>query len=112
MLEIRHYVSRSGADPVGEWLRKLRDVQGKIAIIRRLNRLEQGNFGDFKSLREGVCELRVDIGPGYRVYYAHSGKSVVLLICCGAKGTQEADIERACQYWREWKSRDAGKETE
>lgn len=92
MFEIRHYLTRNGDDPIADWLRKLRDMQAKAAIIRRLNRLEQGNFGDFKPLREGVHELRIDVGPGYRVYYARSGKEVILLLCGGAKRTQDSDI--------------------
>lgn len=84
-------------------------MQAKVAIIRRLNRLEQGNFGDYKPLRDGVHELRIDVGPGYRIYYARSGKTVMLLLCCGSKRTQAADIDRACDYWRDWQSR-AGKE--
>ena len=105
MLEIRHYLTADGKDPVADWLRELRDVQTKAAVIRRLNRLEQGNFGDFKPLREGVHELRIDVGPGYRVYYARSGKTVILLLCGGTKRTQEADIGRACAYWRNWQNR-------
>lgn len=105
MLTIRHYLTRDGEDPIVEWLRTLRDLQGKAAIIRRLNRLELGNFGDFKPIREGVFELRIDVGPGYRVYYARSGKTVVLLLCGGSKRTQDADIDQACAYWRDWNSR-------
>lgn len=77
----------------------------KAAIIRRLNRLEQGNFGDFKPVRGGVHELRIDVGPGYRVYYAQTGKTVMLLLCGGSKRTQAADIDRACDCWRDWQSR-------
>ena len=87
MFDVRHYVTRDGEDLIAERLRKLRDVRAKAAIIRRLNRLEQGNFGDFKPLREGVHELRIDVGPGYRVYYARSGKTVMLLLCGGTKRT-------------------------
>lgn len=105
MFEIRHYLTADDKDLIADWLRKLRDVQAKAAIIRRLNRLELGNFGDFKPLREGVYELRIDTGPGYRVYYAQSGKTVVLLLCGGTKRTQDADIEKAVAYWRDWQSR-------
>lgn len=105
MFDVRHYLTRDGEDLIAEWLRGLRDMQAKAAIIRRLNRLEQGNFGDFKPLRDGVYELRIDIGPGYRVYYARSGKTVMLLLCGGSKRTQEADIDKACNCWRDWKSR-------
>lgn len=105
MFEIRHYLTSDGEDLMDEWLRKLRDMQAKVAIIQRLNRLEQGNFGDCKPLREGVFELRIDVGPGYRVYYAQSGKTVVVLLCGGAKRTQNADIDRACVCWRDWRNR-------
>ncbi len=66
MFEIHHYLTSDGKDLIADWLRKLRDMQAKTAIIRRLNRLEQGNFGDFKPLRDGVHELRINVGPGYR----------------------------------------------
>lgn len=105
MLEVRHYLTRDGRNLFVEWLGRLRDPLAKTAVIRRLNRLEQGNFGDFKALRSGVYELRVDVGPGYRVYYARSGKTLVLLLCAGSKRTQEADIERACSCWQDWLSR-------
>jgi putative addiction module killer protein len=105
MFEIRHYLSPDGKDLIDQWLRDLRDVKAKAAIIRRLNRLEQGNFGDFKPLSDGVHELRIDVGPGYRVYYARAGKIVMLILCGGTKRTQDADIERACRYWRDWQSR-------
>lgn len=105
MFDVRHYLTRDGEDLIVDWLRKLRDVRAKAAIIRRLNRLEQGNFGDFKPLREGVHELRIDVGPGYRIYYARSGKTVMLLLCGGTKRNQDADIDRACDYWRDWQSR-------
>ncbi|HUZ64822.1 MAG TPA: type II toxin-antitoxin system RelE/ParE family toxin [Acetobacteraceae bacterium] len=106
MFELRHYLTPEGKDLIAEWLRQLRDVRAKAAIIRRLNRLEQGNFGDFKPLRDGVHELRIDVGPGYRVYYARAGRILILLLCGGTKRTQDTDIERACGYWRDWQSRD------
>lgn len=105
MLDIRHYLDRNGRNPFLDWLRDLRDPIGKVAIIRRLNRLEQGNFGDFKVLQNGVCELRIDTGPGYRIYFARSGKTVVLLLCAGTKRSQDHDIERATLYWLDWASR-------
>ena len=68
-------------------------------------RVELGNFGDHKFCRDGVWELRVDVGPGYRVYYALSGQRVVLLLCGGDKRTQDADIARAATYWQDWQRR-------
>ena len=106
MYEIRHYITVDGQDLVADWLRKLRDTKAKVAIFRRLNRLELGNMGDHKSLYDGVHELRIDVGAGYRVYYAQSGKMVMLLLCGGSKRTQDADIERARACWRDWQGRD------
>lgn len=68
-------------------------------------RLELGSFGDQRFERDGVWELRIDTGPGYRVYYALSGKQVVLLLCGGDKSTQRADFDRACQHWQDWQRR-------
>jgi putative addiction module killer protein len=88
-----------------EWRLQLRDGKAKIVIDRRINRMELGNFGDHKFCRDGIWELRVDIGPGYRVYYAVAGTQVVLLLCGGNKRTQDSDIERANEYWLDWQGR-------
>lgn len=103
MIEIRHYIDSAGCDLFAEWREKVRDTKAKIAIDRRIMRVELGNFGDHKPLREGVWEMRIDTGPGYRVYYAKAGLTVVLLLCGGDKRKQSADIERACAYWLDWK---------
>ncbi|WP_454743470.1 type II toxin-antitoxin system RelE/ParE family toxin [Cupriavidus necator] len=87
------------------WLRGLKDNTPKIAVVRRLNRAEQGHFGDHKFCRDGVWELRVDVGAGYRVYYGIAGRQIVLLLCGGDKRTQSADIDRACAYWQDWQRR-------
>ena len=105
MYEIRHYLTIDDRDVYLEWLRKQRDTTAKLAIVRRVNRIELGNFGDHKFCRDGVWELRIDVGAGYRVYYAMAGKEIVLLLCGGDKRTQEADIERACGYWQDWQRR-------
>ncbi len=81
---------------------KLKDVTAKIAIVRRIVRMEQGNFGDHKFCGDGVWELRIDVGVGYRIYYAIAGKQVVLLLCGGNKRTQQTDIRCAIQYWNDW----------
>ncbi|MCC8373832.1 MULTISPECIES: type II toxin-antitoxin system RelE/ParE family toxin [Photorhabdus] len=98
-------MDNNGRDVFEEWREQVRDTKAQIAIDRRIMRMELGNFGDHKPLSEGVWELRIDIGPGYRVYYAKSGLTVVLLLCGGDKRKQNADIAKACEYWREWKSR-------
>ena len=105
MYEVRHYLTPDGKDVFLDWVRKMRDVMARIAVDRRVNRIELGNFGDYKFCRDGVWELRIDVGPGVRVYYALAGKEVVLLLCGGDKRTQDADIDRACGYWQDWQKR-------
>lgn len=100
---IEHYLTADGSkDLYSEWLRCLRDSKAKVAVIRRVARVEQGNFGDHSFCRDGVWELRVDVGPGYRVYYAMSGRRIVLLLCGGDKRSQRADIDRAVACWQDW----------
>lgn len=105
MYEIRHYLTADGKDLYLDWLRQLRDPIAKVQVVKRVSRVEQGNFGDHKFCREGVWELRVDVGPGYRVYYAQAGTQVVLLLCGGDKRTQDADIARAVRNWQDWQRR-------
>lgn len=105
MYEVRHYLTPKGKDVVQEWQNGLRDTKARIAIDRRINRIEIGNFGDHRFCRDGVWELRIDAGPGYRVYYARAGAQIVLLLAGGDKRTQEADIDRACAYWQDWQRR-------
>jgi putative addiction module killer protein len=105
MYDIRRYLNEDGKDILQSWLSKLKDRAARIAIDRRINRLELGNFGDHKPCRDGVWELRVDFGPGYRIYYARSGEKVVLLLCGGDKRTQDKDIAKACSYWQDWRRR-------
>ncbi len=73
--------------------------------MARIDRLAAGNFGDCKSLRGGLYELRIDWGPGYRIYYAVLGKTCVLLLCAGDKRSQSRDIKRALEYWNDYKDR-------
>lgn len=104
---VEHYLTVGGRrDIFAEWLGGLRDRQVRIAVVRRVARIELGNFGDHRFCRDGVWELRIDVGPGYRVYYALSGSRVVLLLCGGDKRKQDADIDRAASYWRDWQQRD------
>ena len=86
-------------------MQSLRDTQTKARILSRLDRLETGNLGDIKLLREGVSEIRIDCGPGYRVYFGMASKTVVLLLSGGDKRKQDADIRRAIKYWQDFKRR-------
>jgi len=105
VIEIRQYVSRGGKDIFDDWLTQLADARAQAKITTRINRLAAGNFGDCKSLRQGLYELRVDWGPGHRVYYAMIGRECVLLLCGGDKRKQSADIERALEYLEDYKER-------
>lgn len=102
---LEYYRKESGDVPFTTWLENLRD-RAAIARIRiRLGRVRLGNFGTAKPLGDGVSELKLDHGPGYRVYYAMSGKSVVLLLIGGDKSTQSKDIETAKRYWQDYQAR-------
>lgn len=105
MYEVRRYVNASGKDVIGEWMEKLKDSRAKAKINVRIARLRLGNFGDAKHLRGGVWEMRVDYGPGYRVYFARLGQQIVLLLCGGDKSTQSKDISRAVKLLRDFKER-------
>ena len=94
-MEIVHYTTENGSDPYQEWMDALRDTRARIAVLRRVDRAAQGNFGDHKHCRDGVWEMRVDAGPGYRVYYFQHGQTLVVLLCAGDKRTQDADINKA-----------------
>ncbi|PHP87225.1 addiction module antitoxin RelB [Burkholderia sp. AU18528] len=89
------------SDEFNEWLANLRDQRGKARIAARLVSAQLGNFGEYRMLDEGVCELKIDFGPGYRVYYVRRGEVVYLLLCGGDKSTQKKDIKRAVQMARE-----------
>ena len=105
MLEVREYQTAEGKVPLTEWLRGLRDGPTSDRIVARLDRLKAGLFGDWKSVGGGICELRIDHGPGYRVYYAQEGNTLILLFCGGDKSTQGKDIETAHAYWKDYKAR-------
>ena len=105
VIEVRHYVSRVGKDVFDDWLTELADARAQAKIATRINRLAAGNFGDCKSVHQGLFELRIDWGPGYRVYYAMIGKECVLLLCGGDKRKQPSDIDRALGYLRDYKER-------
>nr|WP_175159186.1 type II toxin-antitoxin system RelE/ParE family toxin [Paraburkholderia fynbosensis] len=81
------------------WLAELADLRARAKILVRVRRAERGNFGDVRLLEEGVFEMRIDCGPGYRVYYAREGRMVYLLLCGGNKSTQQADIKHAKTMW-------------
>lgn len=104
-MEIRRYLTASGQDLFQTWLDDLKDMRARVAIQRRIDRLAAGNFGDHKFCRDGISELRIDVGAGYRAYYARAGQAIVLIVCGGDKRTQSADIERAVRCWKDYQRR-------
>ena len=104
-MEIEHYLSIDGRDLVQDWMDGLRDLKARVAILRRIERMRQDNLGDHRFCREGVWEARIDVGPGYRVYYAQAGAQLLLLLIGGDKRSQDKDIERAAGYWQDWQRR-------
>lgn len=105
MFELLHYLTPAGDDPFQAWIDELKDLSARVAVLRRVDRMSAGNFGDHKFLRDGVWELRVDFGPGYRVYYGKHGKAVLILLCAGAKRTERSDIDRAVGFLAEFQRR-------
>lgn len=103
--KLTYYIDGSGRKPFREWLYKLRDRTAIARITTGLERVELGNLGDHKSVGSGVMELRINYGPGYRVYYALEGNQVVLLLIGGDKSTQNRDIETAKEYWMDHQER-------
>jgi putative addiction module killer protein len=107
MIEVLRYLDETGKDVFGEGLQGVRDARARAKISVRAARLAARNFGDCRPLRDGVWELRIDWGPGYRVYYAMAGQLCLLLLCGGDKRTQATDIRCAVEYWNNYKERTA-----
>jgi putative addiction module killer protein len=110
MIEVLRYLTPLGEDVIGQWLAGLRDARTRAKIETRFARLAAGNFGDCKALQAGVYELRIDWGPGYRIYYGMAGRATVLLLAGGDKRTQGSDIKRAVRYWSDYKRRTQNEE--
>ena len=104
--DVRNYITPEGRNPFRQWLTQLRDKRTRANIQRRIARLQEGNFGDCKRLGSDLYELRIDYGPGYRIYFGTLTSHIVILLCGGQKGTQRRDIARARNYWNEIRSMD------
>lgn len=102
--EIVSYLTTDGRNPFEEWYSSLKDQKAQAKIKSRLDRVRLGNLGDYRSVGEGVYELRIDYGPGYRVYFGQIGSTIVLLLCGGDKSTQQQDIRKAIEYWTDYRS--------
>lgn len=97
------YTTKNGREPLSEWLTCLKDRTTRARIQNRISRLELGNFGDYEPIGEGIFELRLFFGPGFRVYYAEYNDVTIILLCGGSKKTQSRDILKAKNFWKEFK---------
>lgn len=103
--EIKNYQTVDGRSPFAEWLNSLRDRKAKVIIEKRLERVALGNLGNYRSLGEAICELKIDYGSGYRIYFVQVGTTIIILLCGGDKSTQEEDILKAREYWKDYERR-------
>lgn len=97
------YKTEIGYIPFNDWLEGLKDQKTRVIIRTRINRVRLGLFGDVKSVGEGVYELRIATGSGYRVYFGQDGETIVILLCGGDKSSQNRDIEKAKIYWQDYR---------
>ena len=104
-MELRYYKDAQDRAPLTRWLDDLKDIRARAQIKARLARVGAGNFGDCKPLRDGVQELKIDYGPGYRVYLSRQGSVIVLLLSGSDKGDQDRAIKQAIEYLNDWKQR-------
>jgi putative addiction module killer protein len=102
---IEYYLTEKGEKPFKEWLDRLKDVSARQKVRIRLDRVRLGSLGKNRSVGEGVFELKVDYGPGYRVYYAIEKRTIILLLLGGDKSSQKGDIALARKYWKDHKRR-------
>ncbi len=103
--EIRRYIRSDGSIPFAEWFLSLRDRRVRAKINERLRRVSLGNLGDYRSVGDGIFELRIDYGSGYRIYFARVKLTTILLLCGRDKSTQKQDIRKAKEYWRDYENR-------
>lgn len=103
--EVLIYQTQEGKAPFEAWLDSLRDRKGAAKVRIRIDRLRLGNLGQCRCVGEGVFELKIDFGPGYRVYFGEEGDTIVILLCGGDKSTQSKDIAMAHEYWADYRRR-------
>ena len=105
VFDVRRYTDEQGRDFVEEWLESLADVPTRARITVRISRLERGLLGNCGPVDDGVQELKIDFGPGYRVYFGREGARIVILLCGGDKSTQRKDIRHAIELWKNYQAR-------
>ena len=100
---LKEYETPDGKVPYLDWLHALKDSRTRAIIRNRVDRLEEGNPGNWNSVGGGVYELKIYFGPGYRVYFGEDGPVLVVLLCGGDKKTQKKDIQTAQKYWEQYR---------
>jgi putative addiction module killer protein len=103
-IKLKYYETKTGKAPYTKWFKELRDPTAKAKIAVRLDRVQEGNLGDSEPVGEGVIELRIDYGPGYRIYCLPDGDELIILLCGGVKKGQQKDIETAKKYAKDYRS--------
>lgn len=104
MIEVRDYIDAKGHIPFRDWITQL-DSVSRVRILTAVLRMERGNFSSAKTVGSGVSEMRLDFGPGYRIYFARDGETLVILLGGGTKRRQQTDIAQAYALWAEYKRR-------
>jgi len=108
MKKLVQYETPQGACPFADWFDRL-DTRAALKVRTALARIETGNLGDVKPVGQGVSERRIDLGPGYRVYFGQDGDTLIVLLVGGSKKRQQKDIEQAHALWAEYKARKKGR---
>jgi putative addiction module killer protein len=105
VFELIVYQQATGQRPFEKWLTGLRDKEARARIVKRMRQIQKGTLGDWKPVGEGVLEIRIDVGAGYRIYCGRHGDTLVILLCGGDKASQAKDIERSREFWADWRAR-------
>ncbi len=103
-MELWRYRAADGRVPYSDWLAGM-DDKTAARVSAYVDRMKAGNFGDSKPVGDGVSELKIDFGPGYRIYFVRDGRTVIVLLCAGDKGSQKADIRKARAFAADYRSR-------
>ena len=108
--QVRAYLDSRGLSPFNRWLDTLRDIRTQQVILARVSRLRLGNYGDWKRIGPSLVELRINYGPGFRIYLGELGDFFIILLCGGDKSSQRGDLAKAKEYWNDYKTAKKKKE--
>lgn len=100
---VEYYMTPNGKVPARDWLSAIKDKMTQAILYKRIRQAGEGQFGKTKSVGSGVFEMKIDYGPGFRIYYGIHGDEIILILTAGSKRTQSADIAKAKTYWIQWK---------